>query len=62
MECEPFRRALALTEIFSGGTPVVFYDLSRKKCFADARTAVGATPFLIRELKELLGDDGVVLR
>ncbi len=63
MESEPFRRALALTEIFSGDTPVVFYDLSRKKCFAsDRRSGVGATPFLIRELKELLGDDGVVLR
>ncbi|MBE6636404.1 MAG: DNA polymerase III subunit alpha [Ruminococcaceae bacterium] len=56
-----FRRALALCEIFQGVTPLVFYDLSRKKYIA-ANITVGATPFLLNELAEVVGADNLRLR
>ncbi len=61
MEGKPFRRALAVCEIFSGETPLVFYDLSRKK-YISAGIGVETSSFVLSELKALLGNDAVVLR
>ena len=61
MEGKTFIRALALCEIFSGETPLVFYDLSRKK-YISAGIGVAASAFLLAELREVLGSDSVVLR
>ncbi|MBE6622044.1 MAG: DNA polymerase III subunit alpha [Ruminococcaceae bacterium] len=61
MEGKTFARVLALCEIFSGGTPLVFYDLSRKK-YITAGIGVDASEFLANELKGILGEDCVVLR
>ncbi len=61
MEGKPFRRALALCEIFTGDTSLVFYDLSNKK-YISAGIGAEASSFLVKELKALLGEDGVVLR
>lgn len=61
MSGEPFRRALALCEIFDGQTPLVFYDGEHNKYIA-TNLCVAATEFLHHELKELLGDGNVILR
>ncbi len=61
MKGRPFRRALALCEIFSGDTPLVFYDQSVGK-YITAGIGVDATEFLAKELRDLLGTDAVVLR
>lgn len=61
MEGKPFRRALALCEIFAGETPLIFYDASRQK-YISAGIGVGASPFVLHELKLLLGEDRVILR
>jgi len=61
MEGKCFTRALALCEIFSGETPLVFYDLSRKK-YISASIGVESSAFLLAELREVLGSDSVVLR
>ena len=61
MDCPAFRRALAVTEIFEGGVPVIFYDMSAKKYIrSNVRTA--PTIFVQTELSELLGRQNVVLR
>lgn len=56
-----FQRALAITEIFSGNTPVIFYDSSMEK-YLKSGLSVGATEFVIRELREILGSDCVILK
>lgn len=57
-----FERAKALVDIFSGNVPVVFYDSQSGKYIQSDACRGAATPFLIKELKELLGDENVVLK
>ena len=61
MKGKPFTRALAVCEIFSGSTPLVVYDASCHK-YKTAGIGVEATPFLLEELRQILGSDQVVLR
>jgi DNA polymerase-3 subunit alpha len=61
MEGKLFRQALAICEIFSGETPLAFYDLSSKK-YISAGIGVEPSDFVRRELSKLLGSDAVVLR
>lgn len=55
------KRALAITSIFAGPVQVIFYDASRKK-YASSGLGITASPFVIAELKELLGADAVILK
>ena len=54
--------------IFEGETPVFFYDMSKKqylpyKAPSDADyLGADASEFVIRELKNILGEDNVVLK
>jgi DNA polymerase-3 subunit alpha len=55
------KRALAIVSIFEGPVQVIFYDESRKK-YASSGLGITASPFVISELKELLGAEAVVLK
>ena len=59
MDCEACRRAVCLTEIFDGPTPVIFYDLSQKKYLSRPR-GIDAESCVARELEALLGKNNVV--
>ena len=59
MDCEACRRAVCLTEIFDGPTPVIFYDLAQKKYLSRPR-GIDAESCVGRELEELLGKNNVV--
>ncbi len=61
LSCKEFKRALAVSEIFGGLTPVIFYDVSEKK-YLKSGLSVGATDFVINELKEILGESSVILK
>ena len=60
-EGKPFRRALALCEIFEGKTPLVFYDTSQKKYVA-TNLGVALSDTVWRALLDVLGEGNVVLR
>ncbi len=62
MDSAPARRAQSFLQIFTGSLPVVFYDKSVGKYLQSAGVTVTPTPFVLRELKEILGEDAVVLR
>lgn len=53
-------KALSIIEIFKGETPVLFYDVSTRKYVKTTGVMANVDEFLLRELKELLGDDNVV--
>lgn len=58
---ERYRRALSTVEIFDGTIPVFFYDASSQK-YSPAAVHTDPTEFLLRELREILGTDAVVLK
>ncbi len=58
---EKFRRAEAICAIFDGDIPAVFYSSEKKKYLTPPRM-INPTPFVVSELKELLGEENVVLR
>ncbi|MBR4292097.1 MAG: DNA polymerase III subunit alpha [Clostridia bacterium] len=68
LNCSQYRRALNLLGIFEGETPVFFYDMSQKqylpyKAPSDADfLGADTSEFVIRELKNILGEDNVVLK
>ncbi len=55
-------KAENLIGIFSGEMPVCFYSEQEKKYYNMTGLSADATPFLINELKELLGADNVILK
>ena len=57
-----FDRTVALVEIFSGPTPVILYDSESKKYIKAQQLSASANDFVIRELRELLGYDNVVVK
>lgn len=64
---EKYRRAVNMLEIFEGVTPVFFFDASQKKYIpykAPQGSAPGAdcSQFVLNELKNLLGEENVVLK
>ena len=56
-----YRRSKAICEIFEGAVQTTFYSVERKEYLTQS---VGITPseFVLNELKELLGDENVVVR
>lgn len=62
IESREARKAVNLIEIFDGGVPVVFYDSGTGKYVQRRDLHLDATPFVVNELKELLGNDNVVLK
>ena len=58
-----FRKALNLVNIFCDGmSEVVFYDKSKSEYIKLNGVRLMATGFVVNELKELLGDENVVLK
>lgn len=62
IESREARKAINLIEIFDGSVPVVFYDSETGKYVGRGDLHLDATPFVVNELKELLGAENVVLR
>lgn len=61
-ETDPmFKRAKAVCSIFSGAVPVIYY-FSDTKEYKPSGLFLNPTEFVIGELKELLGDENVVVR
>lgn len=54
------KKAINLIGIFDGSIPVIFYETEKAKYVQRADLKIDATPFVISELKKLLGDTNVV--
>lgn len=59
LECVAFRKAKNLVEIFEGGVRVIFYDASTSS-YVQTSLGIDASPFVLSELRRVLGDDNVV--
>lgn len=57
-----YSRACAFIEIFKGNIPVVIYAADTKKKFKASGFGVYLDEFTVNELKEILGEDSVVLK
>ncbi len=55
------RRVSALARIFRGPTRLVYFSEEEKQ-YRPSPTGIAATPFLLGEMVEILGEDNVVLR
>ncbi len=62
MDAPEAKRVQGFLHIFTGSVPVVFYDVSTGKYMQSGGITVTPTPFVLRELKEILGEDAVILR
>ena len=62
MQCRAFHRACSLLEIFEGSTPVVFYDASTGKYSKAIGRSTETLPNMMRLMKEILGENAVVLK
>ncbi len=62
LHAKAYRQAEAVIDIFEGNTPVIVYDKSSESYMKDKILTTSPTPFVIRELKALLGDENVVTR
>jgi len=62
VKAKAYRRAEAVIKIFEGNVPVIIYDKESGTYLKDKIFQIGATPFVINELKTLLGADNVVIR
>lgn len=60
-ESNEYSRARAFCEIFTGNVPAVFYIADRNEYMKDY-VMIDANEFVINELKDMLGDDNVVIR
>jgi len=56
------RRALAVAEIFEGAVPVILYDKEKGDYVKERIITTSATPFVLGELKDILGAENVVAR
>ncbi len=61
-EDKSYGRARAVMSIFEGTVPVIVYDKKNERYLKDKIYQTAATPFVIGELKELLGAENVVIR
>jgi hypothetical protein len=59
LECELFKKARNIVEIFEGNVRVIFYDSSRSKA-VNFPQGIDATSYVISELTMLLGKENVV--
>ena len=57
--CELFKKARNIVEIFEGDKKVIFYDSSNSKA-VNFPLGIDATPYVISELISLLGKENVV--
>ena len=62
IESKEAKKAVNLVEIFDGEIPVIFYDSVRKEYLDEPRLWLDATPFVIGELKKLLGESNVAIK
>jgi len=56
-----FRRAKAVCEIFTGAVPVIYY-FSDTKEYKPSGLFLNPTDYILGELRELLGEENVVIR
>jgi DNA polymerase-3 subunit alpha len=57
-----YKKAYAFCEIFKGSIPVVIYEESTGKRYKSSNFGVKVSDFTMKELKEILGEDSVVLK
>ena len=55
------KKAANIVDIFEGSVSVIFYDSTEKKYFNYSK-GIDATAYVIKELKDLLGDENVVAK
>ncbi len=56
------KKAINLIEIFDGTVPVFFYETESAKYTSRKDLLLDATPFVVNELKKLLGEENVVVK
>ena len=61
MNCEPYRKALNIVDIFDGNIKVIFYVEETKK-YVSYSNGLSLTPFVRNELCMILGDENVVVK
>jgi len=61
-DSEEFRRVSAFLSIFRGTVPVVLYDSQTKKYSALKGSGAAVNEFTVNELREILGDENVVIK
>ncbi len=61
LESQKYKKCLNLLEIFQGMTPVTIYDSSTAS-YCTQPIGMAVTPFVLEELRALLGDENVVFR
>ncbi len=61
MSGERYQKAYNLATIFEGRIVLIFYDTSTGK-YISTNMGIDASPYVVNELKTLLGNDNVVLR
>ncbi len=59
---ELHKKAIALCSIFTGNTPVIFYDSEKSEYLSEPRLTVYPSEYVIKELKSFLGDSSVVFK
>ncbi len=62
LETEQYRRAECLIQIFPGSVPVVLYDAANGRYLRAEHLRAAPTELVLRELREILGGDAVVLQ
>lgn len=62
MDSDEFKRVSAFLSIFSGSVPVVLFDNSTRKASALRGSGARVDEFTVGELREILGDDCVVIK
>ena len=60
-ESSAYKRAKAVCEIFGGSIPATFYSDEKKEYLSPA-VFVSPTPFVLEELREILGVENVVVK
>ena len=61
MSCVKYLKAKNIVDIFDGNTSVIFYD-SSSASYKAYSIGIEATPYVLSELKEILGEDNVVAK
>ncbi len=62
VDSREYLRAKSLVQIFEGTIPVIFYDSRAGAYLTDDIILSGVTPFVVKELGEIIGEDNVVIR
>ena len=57
-----FKRIMDLLSIFPGNTAIIFYDTSSKKYIKASGIGASQVPSMIKLLKNILGDENVVIK